>query len=234
MDAVAPLSDTDFYSQLNQIAKRRAAVLAEIAQMPQRTESWFSAALQRCIDLILSAVGMFIGAIPFMAIAIAIKLDSRGPVFYCQTRVGKNGHLFEIVKFRTMRQDAESATGPVWASRLDPRLTYVGAFLREFRLDELPQLFNILAGEMTFVGPRPERPEFVYWFIQYMPAFERRHDVKPGIAGLAQLYNGYDTSPMSVYRKLRWDAVYIKKKSLTLDFIILYRTVMAVMSGRMM
>jgi len=232
IETAAPLGTGDFYAQLQRIAKRRSRALQEIAQMTTKEEPFFSAVFQRGLDIVLSLLGMCVGALPFLIIAIAIKLDSRGSVFYCQTRVGRGGQLFEMVKFRTMRQDAESNTGPVWAAKHDPRLTYVGAFLREYRFDELPQLINILLGEMTFVGPRPERPEFVYRFIQCMPAFERRHDVKPGIAGLAQLYNGYDSSPMSIYKKLRWDAVYIRKKSLTFDCVVLYRTVMAVLRGK--
>ena len=140
--------------------------------------------------------------------------------------------MFHMLKFRTMKPDAEQMTGPVWATKHDPRFTRVGAVLRRVRLDEIPQLFNILKGEMTFVGPRPERPEFVYWFIKCMPAFGRRHDVKPGIAGFAQLKSGYDNSAMSVYRKVRWDAQYLRKKGLTKDFWILYRAVIAVLRGQ--
>ena len=172
-------------------------------------------------------------AIPFLAIAIAIKIDSPCPIFYRQKRVGRGGSVFQMIKFRTMRHDAESATGAVWSADPDPRVTRVGAFLRELRLDELPQLLNIFKGEMTFVGPRPERPEFVYLFVQYMPAFDRRHDVKPGIAGMAQLMNSYDYSAKSIYRKLRWDAQYMRKKCLSTDFCILYRTVIAVLKGEL-
>ena len=132
-----------------------------------------------------------------------------------------------------MKDKAERLTGPVWAAaNRDPRLTHVGLFLRKVRLDELPNLFNILKGDMRLVGPRPERPEFVYWFIQYMPAFDRRHEIKPGITGLAQLRNGYDTSPESVYRKLRWDIQYIKRKCLRTDFWIVCHTLIAILQGR--
>jgi lipopolysaccharide/colanic/teichoic acid biosynthesis glycosyltransferase len=184
------------------------------------------------LDILLSSVGILVCAIPFLVIAIAIKLDSPGRVFYRQARVGKGGEVFQIIKFRTMSDNAERGTGPVWAAVKDPRLTRVGAFLRGMRLDELPNLFNVLKGDMGLVGPRPERPEFVYWFIQYMSAFDRRHDVKPGITGLAQLKNGYDTSAASVYRKLRWDVEYIKRKCLSLDLWIIYCTVFAVLRGK--
>ena len=227
-----PLGDDDFYHGLNQIALSYPTVLAEIEQMSIKHIPNVYQTIQRCIDTLLSCIGMLIGIIPFLAIAIAIKIDSRGPVFYRQKRVGKGGTVFQMIKFRTMRQDAERLVGAVWSVQADPRVTRVGAFLRKTRLDEMPQLFNILMGEMAFVGPRPERPEFVYQFTQYMPAFDRRHDVKPGIAGIAQLKNGYDTSSQSIYRKLRWDAQYLRKKCLTTDYRILYRTVMAVLRGK--
>ena len=227
----APTEANEFYQGLNQIAKNRCTVLADIQQMSVNPIPKFYEGVQRCLDILLSCLGLVIGAIPFLAIAIAIKVDSRGSVFYRQKRVGKGGKVFQMIKFRTMRQDAESKSGAVWSGDNDPRVTGVGAFLRKVRLDEMPQLLNILKGEMTFVGPRPERPEFVYRFIQYLPAFDRRHDVKPGIAGLAQMMNGYDNSSDSVYRKLRWDAEYMRRKCLVTDFFIFYRTVMAVVKG---
>ena len=187
---------------------------------------------QRCTDILLSGLGLLISAIPCSVIAVSIKLDPKGPVFYRQRRVGRKGKVLQIIKFRTMTRDAESGTGPVWTVKQDPRVTCVGAFLRRLRLDELPRLFNILKGEMAFVAPRPERPEFVYQFVQYIPAFDRRHDVKPGIAGFTQLRNGYDNSPQSVYKKLRRDAEYMRKRCLMTDFCILCRTVMAVLKRK--
>jgi lipopolysaccharide/colanic/teichoic acid biosynthesis glycosyltransferase len=228
----SPFATSDFYEELYQIAVSRCTVLDDIEQMSVRKLSIFYRILQRGIDLLLSGFGLLIGAVPLLAIAIAVKIDSKGPVFYLQTRVGKNGEVFQMIKFRTMSDNAERTTGPVWAADQDPRLTFVGTFLRRTRLDELPQLFNILKGDMTFVGPRPERPEFVYQFVQYIPAFDRRHDVKPGMAGFAQLRNGYDTSARSVYRKLRWDAQYMRNRCVTTDFCTLYRTVIAVLRGR--
>ena len=227
----SPVGNEDFFQGLRQIAESRSAVLTDIKQQPVKLLPKHYERIQRCLDILLSCVGLVLGAIPFLVIAIAIKLDSAGSVFYRQKRVGKGGKVFEIIKFRTMRQDAESMTGAVWSAQHDPRITRLGVFLRKVRFDEMPQLFNILKGEMTFVGPRPERPEFVYRFIQYLPAFDRRHDVKPGIAGLAQMMNGYDNSSDSVYRKLRWDAEYMRRKCLVTDFFIFYRTVMAVVKG---
>ena len=227
----APLENHDFYQEFNQLVKNRSTVLADIQQVSVNSIPKYFEVVQRCFDVLLSCLGLVIGAIPFLTIAIAIKIDSAGAVFYRQKRVGKGGKVFQMIKFRTMRQDAERMTGAVWSGDNDPRVTRVGAFLRKVRLDEMPQLFNILKGQMTFVGPRPERPEFVYQFIQYMPAFDRRHDVKPGIAGLAQMMNGYDNSSHSIYRKLRWDAEYMRRKCLMMDFFIFYRTVRAVLKG---
>ncbi|MBI1926493.1 sugar transferase [Candidatus Poribacteria bacterium] len=228
----SPLVDRDFYQDLNKIAMRRHTVLTDLECLPFKESSGFGAAAERCLDILLSLSGLLVCIIPFLVIAIAIKIDSPGPVFYRQARVGKQGKIFYIIKFRTMNVNAERRTGPVWAAVGDPRLTRVGAFLRKMRLDELPNFFNILKGDMRLIGPRPERPEFVYWFVRYMRAFDRRHDVKPGIAGLAQLKNGYDTSAMSVYRKVRWDIEYIKRKNLRMDVWIIFHTLVAVLRGR--
>ena len=226
-----PPAADNLYHGLNRIGMNRRTVLLDIEQMPVRV-SKLGDAVQRCLDILVSCFGILVGAIPSLVIAIAIKIDSPGPVFYAQKRVGKKGKVFQMIKFRTMCENAESGTGPVWALKEDPRVTRVGTVLRKLRLDEVPQLFNILKGDMTLVGPRPERPELVYQFTQYMPAFDRRHDVKPGIAGIAQMMNGYDSSSQSVYRKLRWDSLYIRKRCLTVDFCVLYRTILAVLKGK--
>ena len=229
---ISPVANRDFYQDLSEIAMKRTRVLADIENIALKGCGWSQQICIRGLDILLSCVGIIVCAIPFMIIGIAIKLDSPGPVFFRQTRVGKHGKIFQMIKFRTMCQGAESHTGPVWSIKNDPRRTRVGAFLRETKLDELPQLFNILMGSMSFVGPRPERPEFVYWFVRYMPAFDRRHDVKPGLTGLAQLMSGYDDSAASVYRKLRWDAQYLRKKCLMLDLWLIYRTLKAVYKGK--
>jgi len=202
----SPLARCDFYRDLGDIAIKYSTVLSEIEQMRFEHRSMLYEVVARGLDIFLSLLGLISCVLPFLGIGLAIKINSPGPVFYRQRRVGKKGQIFQIFKFRTMFTEAESKTGPVWAVSGDPRQTHVGAFLRRTKLDELPQLFNVLKGELTFVGPRPERPEFVYEFVKYMPAFDRRHDVKPGITGLAQLRNGYDASAVHVYRKLRWDA----------------------------
>lgn len=226
-----PSINSNLFLDLDDIAIKRSAVLHEIQQMSFKSMSKLNTAVTRGTDILLSTFGLFISVIPFLLISIAIKIDSAGPIFYGQKRVGKQGKIFRILKFRTMRVDAERGTGPIWATTDDPRRTVVGIFLRRTRLDELPNLLNILKGEMTFIGPRPERPEFVYQFVKSMPAFDRRHEAKPGLTGLAQLKNGYDDSATSVYRKLRWDAYYLKNKCFLFDLSLLYRTVFSVLRG---
>jgi len=158
-------------------------------------------------------------------IMLALKLDSRGPVLFRQERVGKGGKTFRLYKFRSMRVDAESGCGPVWASDNDPRITKVGRFLRMTRLDEIPQLWNVLAGDMGFVGPRPERPEFVQWLSDAIPYYHLRHIIRPGVTGWAQVKYQYGSSLEESKEKLKYDLYYIKHMSVTLDLLILFKTV---------
>jgi sugar transferase (PEP-CTERM system associated) len=167
-----------------------------------------------------------------LLVAIAIKLDSRGPVLYRQTRTGKNGAPFEIMKFRSMRTDAESSSGPVWAQKEDPRITRVGRFLRKVRLDELPQFLNVLYGQMGFVGPRPERPHFVEQLSKQIPFYDLRHSVRPGITGWAQVSCDYGATVEESKQKLEYDLFYIKNVSFYFDFMILFQTVKIVLFGR--
>lgn len=181
--------------------------------------------LKRFFDVVFSAVGLVVLLPLFLLLAVLIKVDSPGPVFYKQVRVGLGGSKFRLIKFRTMVSDAEKKTGPVLASENDPRITYVGRFLRKTRLDELPQLINMLRGEMSLVGPRPERPFFVNQFSGEIPGYEHRLKVKPGITGLAQIMGKYDTNPED---KLRYDLYYIKNYSPFLDFQIIFHTLRVV------
>ena len=153
--------------------------------------------------------------------AVMIKLDSKGPVLYSQERVGLYGKTFFVHKFRSMKQDAEAKCGPVLAAEGDPRITKFGRFMRATRLDELPQLFNVLKGEMSIVGPRPERPFFVKQFIAQKPEYDYRHNVKPGITGLAQIAGKYNTS---AYDKLIYDLLYIQDVSVKTDLMIMLQT----------
>ena len=163
---------------------------------------------------------------PVIAVcAVLIKLTSRGPVFYSQERVGENGRVFKIVKLRSMRMDAETASGPVWcAGEKDPRITWIGHILRASHLDEVPQLLNVVRGEMSLVGPRPERPHFVEKLKSEVPGYETRLLVKPGITGLAQVRSGYDHTLRDVRKKVKLDAIYIRKMCWWVDFVIIART----------
>jgi sugar transferase (PEP-CTERM system associated) len=163
--------------------------------------------------------------------AILIKIDSRGPVFYKQERVGKNGRPFVLTKFRSMRLDAENA-GPIWASKRDERTTRVGRIIRKIRVDEIPQFWNILRGEMSFVGPRPERPHFVAQLAQQIPYYEQRHLIAPGLTGWAQIKYPYGASSEDARQKLQYDLFYIKNHSLFLDAIILFETIKIILFGR--
>ena len=177
---------------------------------------------------ILSPVLALAGAILTLPVvlvaAVAIKLTSRGPVLYRQTRVGLNGVPFTLYKFRSMVADAEGTTGAVWATRDDPRVTAIGRWLRKLRIDELPQLWNVLAGEMSLVGPRPERPEFVQAFSEKIPYYRQRHCVRPGITGWAQINHKYGDTVEDTIIKLEYDLYYIKHISLSLDGFIIFQT----------
>lgn len=187
---------------------------------------------KRLFDLLFSLVGLAVALPLFPFIALLVRFDSPGPIFFCQTRVGEREELFTLIKFRTMRQDAEKGTGAVWATENDPRITRVGSFLRKSRLDELPQLFNVLVGSMSFVGPRPERPEFVDRLTQKIPYYASRHSMKPGVTGWAQVCYPYGACDEDALEKLRYDLYYIKNYSLILDFQIILETVKVVLFGR--
>ncbi|MBN1793399.1 MAG: sugar transferase [Candidatus Omnitrophica bacterium] len=179
---------------------------------------------KRTIDIAVSFTGLVVSAPVFALAALTIKLDSEGPVIFSQERVGKGGRIFNIYKLRTMRQDAEK-DGPRWATHQhDTRITRIGAFLRKSHIDELPQLFNILKGDMSLVGPRPERPCFVETFEREIPHYAKRHQVKPGLTGLAQLRYKYDATIEDVTRKLKYDLIYVKHMCLLLDLRIMART----------
>lgn len=187
---------------------------------------------KRGFDLLFSLFGLCVSLPLWPVVALLVKLDSPGPVLYRQERVGLNEQNFTIFKFRTMRQNAEQATGAVWAQQNDPRITRMGNFLRKTRLDELPQLLNVLKGDMSFVGPRPERPEFVETLNEKIPYYSKRHFMKPGVTGWAQVCYPYGASENDSLEKLRYDLYYLKNYSLLLDFIIILETVKVVLFGR--
>jgi len=186
-------------------------------------------ASKRMLDVLLSTLGLLIGLPLFALVAIAVWLSDRGPILYHQQRVGQHGRLFTVHKFRSMRQDAEAATGPVWASKQgDPRVTGIGQWLRRVRLDELPQLWNVLKGDMSLVGPRPERPEFVTELTAQIPFHGQRHIVRPGLTGWAQVRYTYGANTEDALQKLQYDLFYIKNMSIALDLFVIVKTIKTV------
>ena len=186
---------------------------------------------RRVVSIVISLVGLVASAPLWPILWLIIKLDSPGPVFYKQRRVGKGGRTFHVVKFRTMRQDAE-AGGPQWAGANDPRITRVGKFMRSSRLDEIPQLWCVLKGDMAFVGPRPERPEFVESLTKEIPFYGVRHMVRPGLTGWAQIRYKYGSTVADAREKLQYDLFYIKNASIGLDLLIMFQTVKTVLLRR--
>ncbi|MGE8017828.1 sugar transferase [Peribacillus frigoritolerans] len=183
--------------------------------------------IQRTMDIVLSLMGLIISLPIIVLFSILIKLETPGPVFFLQERVGLNGRYFKVIKLRSMGIDAEK-NGAKWAEKNDPRVTKVGYFIRRTRIDEIPQLWNVVVGEMSLVGPRPERPMFTAEFNEKIPGFVNRLTVKPGISGWAQINGGYDISPNE---KLKLDLYYIKNQSFLLDIKILIGTVKIVLTG---
>jgi exopolysaccharide biosynthesis polyprenyl glycosylphosphotransferase len=187
--------------------------------------------VRRIVSILVSFTGLMI-CLPFIPfIMLAVRLSSPGPIFFKQTRVGLRGREFSVMKFRTMAQDAE-ANGAKWATKDDPRITRLGKFMRKTRLDEIPQLWNVLRGEMGFVGPRPERPEFVKWLDTEIPFYELRHIIRPGITGWAQVRYRYGASLEETKRKLEYDLYYVKHLSIGLDLLIMFETVKTIILRR--
>ena len=199
--------------------------------MPQLMPEW-EKKLKRLMDIIVSLLILIISLPVIIPAAIAIKLESEGPIFFRQTRCGMNNTFFKIVKFRSMYNDAEKLTGPVWSQKDDPRITKVGKIIRKVRIDEIPQMYNVLKGEMSLVGPRPERPFFVEKLSKEIKYYKRRLKVRPGITGWAQVKHKYDETIEDVKIKLRYDLFYIENMSLRMDFKILFRTIFVVLFAK--
>ena len=188
--------------------------------------------VKRTTEIVVSVLGLVV-TLPFIPlIALIIKLDSKGPVFFTQTRTGFLGKSFRAIKFRSMVVDAEEEGGPQWAQKNDPRVTRVGRFIRNSRIDEIPQLLNVLRGEMSLIGPRPERPEFVRGLQKIIPFYNERHLVKPGLTGWAQINYQYGSNAADALKKLQYDLFYIKNRSLPLDIGIALKTLNIIVSGR--
>lgn len=206
-----------------------------LVEIPDRWRHGWQLALKRTLDIAASSAGLILLFLPGLAVALAIALEglfrpaAQGPVFFCQERMGRHRKLFRLVKFRTMISSAEAGSGPILASKNDPRITRIGRVLRRSGIDELPQLWNVLKGEMSLVGPRPERPEFTEQFFNEHPYYELRLRMRPGITGLAQIHGHYH-SPVS--SKLRYDIVYLSNFSLLLDLKILFRTLQVILTGK--
>ena len=194
--------------------------------------SSFHLAYKRAASILVSIAGLILTLPLLPFILLAIRLTSSGPVLYRQRRVGRDGVEFNCYKFRSMRADAEADTGPTWALDNDPRITPVGKFLRLSRLDEIPQLWNVLRGDMSLVGPRPERPEFVRAFGRVIPYYHLRHTVRPGITGWAQVRHKYASSVEDVKEKLRYDLFYIKNMSIGLDLLVFFQTIKVILLSR--
>lgn len=197
---------------------------------PEHMPAW-EANLKRLLDIVVSAASLILAFPLLLLTAILIRMDSRGPVLYAQERVGQYGRIFMLYKLRTMRQDAET-TGPQWAAENDPRVTRMGRFLRKTRLDEFPQLWNVLVGDMSLVGPRPEREHFINQLRNEVPLYLQRLKMKPGLTGWAQVKHHYDKNIEDVKAKVLFDLWYFENMSLPLDMVILIRTVWVVLTGK--
>jgi exopolysaccharide biosynthesis polyprenyl glycosylphosphotransferase len=227
---VVVVSLADVYASLSgrvQLARRGPAPAAPDTQ-PWDGYSW----MQRMMDVLVATVGLALASPVLVLVALAIVMDSSGPPLYRQTRVGHFGRRFNLIKLRTMRVDAEEDGGAVWATETDPRVTRMGRLLRSCHLDELPQLWNVLRGDMSLVGPRPERPEFVDQLVARLPLYSTRHTVRPGITGWAQVQFKYARSVRDTSTKLQYDLYYVKHRHPVLDMIILLKTVLVVLRFR--
>jgi exopolysaccharide biosynthesis polyprenyl glycosylphosphotransferase len=200
---------------------------------PGFRKTWALVASKRLLDIAAAAVGLVLAA-PLMCLtAVAIRLTSSGPILYHQARVGQDNRIFTLHKFRSMRADAEKLTGPVWSrGREDNRVTLIGGWLRRFRLDELPQLWNVLKGDMSFVGPRPERPNFVSALTSQIPYYGQRHVVRPGLTGWAQVRYTYAASVEDALQKLQYELFYIKHLSIPFDLFIILETIKTVLRSK--
>lgn len=198
---------------------------------PQLMKPWEEVA-KRAVDVLVALTILVAGLPLWMMIAVLVKLDSSGPVFYRQDRVGRNGRIFTMLKFRSMVKDAEKRSGPKWAEKNDPRVTRVGRLIRRLHLDEVPQFINVLIGDMSLVGPRPERPFFVEKLSKELPLYRRRLKVRPGITGWAQIKHTYDQSVEDVRTKVKYDLFYIENMSWRFDLKILFNTLYVMMRGK--
>ena len=222
----------DMYEVISGLARTEQIYGVPLIQVNPNLKTLYNKYLKRIIDLIIAVPSIMLFSPFWIIISILIKIDSSGPVLYKQNRIGENNTTFTIRKFRSMLYDAEKDSGPVWAADEDPRITRVGAWLRRFRLDEIPQLINVIKGEMSIIGPRPERPFFIDKLMQEFPFYYRRHKVRPGITGWSQIKQPYDRDIDDVRKKLKYDFYYIENLSFSLDIKILASTFWVMLSGK--
>jgi sugar transferase (PEP-CTERM system associated) len=223
---------TDVYETLTGKMPIESIRLGWLLFSPGCYASPFFLFYKRLASVLISIIGLLLSVPLLPFIVLAIKMTSPGRVLYRQKRVGRNGVVFDCYKFRTMRADAEADTGPTWAGDDDPRITPVGRFFRHARIDEIPQLWNVLRGDMSLVGPRPERPEFVEELNRKIPYYQLRHATRPGITGWAQVRYKYGSSIEDAKEKLRYDLFYVKNMAPGLDLLILFHTVKVIFLGR--
>tara|TARA_B100001540_G_C15613765_1_gene554344 strand:- start:144 stop:872 length:729 start_codon:yes stop_codon:yes gene_type:complete len=221
----------DMYEVVTGLARTTQLVGVPLIDINFNLDTLYSRVLKRIFDVIFSIAGILICLPICIIVSLLIKIDSSGPILYFQSRSGRGGKLFNIIKFRSMVFDAESDTGPVWAGKEDIRITRIGKLLRRFHVDETPQLINILKGDMSIIGPRPERPFFVEKLKNTYPFYNRRLKIRPGVSGWAQINQPFDTDVKDVHQKLKYDFYYIENLSLRLDFHILFRTLWVVLRG---
>ena len=222
----------DFYQLVSGLNKTNQIFGLPLIEISPDLMPFWEKLVKRLLDILISVTVLVVMLPLLIIISILIKLTSSGPAIYSQERVGKKGKLFTMYKFRTMRTDAEAETGPTWAQENDPRITKVGAWLRKTRLDEIPQFYNVLKGEMSLVGPRPERPYFVSRFKDEIPMYTRRLRVRPGITGWAQVKWKYDSSLDDVKEKTKYDLFYVENMSLRMDFKILINTIFSMVRAK--
>ena len=221
----------DMYEVVTGLARTNQLVGVPLIDINLNLDTFYSQKLKRLVDIIIAIIGLLICIPVWLLVSLLIKLDSRGPVFYNQERMGKNGKVFYIFKFRSMISNAEAITGPVWAETKDKRITVIGKLLRRFHFDETPQLINILKGDMSVVGPRPERPYFVDKLKQTYPFYSRRFKIRPGVTGWSQINQPFDINVKDVHQKLKYDFYYIENMTLRLDINILLKTILVVLRG---
>ena len=221
----------DMYEVVTGLARTTQLIGVPLIDINLNLDTFYSRKLKRIFDFLISVTGIIISLPIWIFVSLIIKLDSAGPIIYLQSRAGRNGKPFNILKFRSMVFNAESNTGPVWAGKKDARITSFGRFLRRYHIDETPQLINILKGDMSIIGPRPERPFFVEKLKETYPFYNRRLKIRPGVTGWAQINQPFDTNVKDVHQKLKYDFYYIENLSFRLDIHILIRTIWVVLRG---